>query len=538
MPTEIQSRIGPAVGKPLVALQNISKSFGVARVLTDVSISLHPGRIHGLVGMNGSGKSTLIKILAGVHRPDSGGSIEFGSAAGSTERSGASRPALRRGERQAQIAFVHQDLGLIDTLSIADNFALSLGYKINRFGRIRENAMDDITRRGLARVGVDFPASTLVGELGAAERTLVAIARALTQLDGKSSPSLVVDEPTAALPRSEVDRVLGVLETLADDGAAILFVTHNLGEVMRVAADVTVLRDGRVITSQPTASLTEQEIVDKMLGKAVEDALDKQRPRARASAIGAPTLRLHSVGGRRTEEVTFNVAPGEIVVLTGLVGCGKSEIGRILAGSFRMRSGSMEFDGKPYAPRSPRDALAAGVAYVPAERLIRGGILSFSATENITLPVLGSFSHRGFTAPEDEETTAAQYMRQTKVAPARPEQLFAAFSGGNQQKIVLSRALIRRPKLLVVDEPTQGVDVGAIPALYGQLRAAADAGAAVLVITSSYEEAVAVGDRAVLLDRGRVAAELGSDQLTLAALISSGDQTPVAHEHPLSERTN
>jgi ribose transport system ATP-binding protein len=527
-----------AVDLPVIDLHGISKTFSGVTVLHSVSLQLMAGEVHGLVGMNGSGKSTLIKILAGVHKPDPGGVITFPAAAVAVAGHGAPRRShralLRRESREVRIGFVHQDVGLVDTFSIVDNFALSLGYDTTRIGGVRRRRIAEVTEAGLRRVGVAAAPDTEAGRLGAADRTLVAIARALTLLAGEARPCLVVDEPTAALPQREVNRVLGVLRTLSDEGAAVLFVSHNLGEIAAVTHRVTVLRDGRIIDTAPTASLSQAQIIDRMLGERVEHALldqieavheAEERAATHPAADQVPTLRVSDLCGDRADHVSFDIAPGEILVLTGLVGCGKSEIGRVLAGSNPPRSGRLELAGQPYSPASPRDAVASGISYVPAERLRNGGILTFTARENISLPVLERFWHRGRVGVAGERAATLGLMDATRVTPMAPEQPFGAFSGGNQQKIVLSRALISRPRLLVIDEPTQGVDVGAIPVLYDRIRAAAAGGAAVLVITSSYEEAEALGERAVVLDRGVVCAELSGDQLSVPALAAAGLQS-------------
>lgn len=508
----------------VVELDKISKSFGGVRVLDSVDLTLLAGRVHGLVGMNGSGKSTLIKILAGVHKPDPGGSLRLVGASDATpSRSGA---VLRRASSEVRIGFVHQDLALIDTFSIVDNFALSLGYEMSRLGRARRKEVTELTAQGLARVSVQASPLTDVGDLGAADRSLVAIARALTQLAGAARPCFVLDEPTAALPRREVDRVLGTVRQLAGEGAAVLFVSHNMGEVSSVTDDITVLRDGRAVLSAPTKQLTTSDIVDQMLGESTEKVMDIQHGASGRHAneladARVPVVRVDELTGERIDGLDLTIQPGEIVALTGLVGCGKSEAGRILAGSSAALSGRIEVDGVAYTPSHPSDAIQAGVSYVPAERLVRGGILSFSAAENISLPVLRSFWRRGLIDGGRERSVAGGLMRSTRAYPDDSRALFGTFSGGNQQKLVFSRALVNQPRLLIVDEPTQGVDVGAIPVLYDCIRVAAEAGTAVLLISSSYEEVVELAHRAIVLDRGRVCSRLGADQLTVPNLVAA-----------------
>ena len=507
----------------VVTLERISKTFSGNHVLRSVDLKLRAGQVHGLVGMNGSGKSTLIKILAGIHRPDPGGRISFqGSPRASRRDRRRRRPIFRRAAHGVHMGFVHQDLGLVETLSVTDNFALALGYEMSGLGGVRRRGITELTEAGLARVGLGIAADTEISNLGAADRSLVAIARALTQLAGHDRPCLVLDEPTASLPRREVDRVLDVVRTLATDGAAVMFVSHNLGEITGVATQITVLRDGKIVEDRPTGQLTRAAIVDAMLGKSTEQALANlaESPEADRDGVAPSLLTVRGMRGTRVDGLDLDVAHGQIVALTGLVGCGKSEAGRMLAGSATLASGSMQLDERPYSPRSPRAAMVAGVSYVPAERLRRGGILEFTAQENITLPVLGRFWRRILVNGAAERAAAESMMARTHVHPLDRQQAFGLFSGGNQQKIVLARALVSNPKLMIVDEPTQGVDVGAIPVLYECIRAAAAAGAGIVLISSSYEEVAELADEAVVLDRGRIHARLAGTQLTLANLVA------------------
>jgi len=525
-------------GDVVVALEGISKTFSGNRVLRSVDLRLRAGQVHGLVGMNGSGKSTLIKILAGIYRADPGGAIHFHGAGAASGEPGR-RPIFRRAEPGVHMGFVHQDLGLVETLSITDNFALTLGYEMSGLGSVRRRRIAQLTEAGLSRVGLRISAEAQVSDLGAADRSLVAIARALTQLAGHERPCLVLDEPTASLPRREVDRVLDVVRALAAEGAAVMFVSHNLGEVTGLATQVTVLRDGRVVEDRPTAELTAADIVDAMLGESIERALAELAEAAEAAddVPARQLLTVRDLHGTRIEGLDLNVAHGQIVALTGLVGCGKSEAGRILAGSSAPVSGSMQLEGTPYSPGSPRAAMTAGVSYVPAERLRRGGILEFTAQENITLPVLGRFWRRVLVNGAAERTAAEDMIARTRVRPADRQQMFGLFSGGNQQKIVLARALVSDPKLLIVDEPTQGVDVGAIPVLYECIRDVAAAGAGVILISSSYEEVAELADEAVVLDRGRVYARLSGTQITVANLVASNFDAATREQQPTTVRT-
>jgi ribose transport system ATP-binding protein len=538
--TEPESATGQR-GEPLLTMTGISKSFGRNRVLEGVDLCLRSGEVHALVGMNGSGKSTLIKVLAGIHAPAPGGSIGFRDApsTGRGDHAPSRRPrafSLTQAGERPGVGFVHQDLGLVPELSLLDNFALTFGYATTRRGTVDTADLRRKVESGLRRVGIDADPAMALAELGAADRSLFAIARALEQLGGSDAPVLVLDEPTAALPANESQRVMGVVRELTARGAAVLLVTHHLSEVMAVSDRVSVLRDGTVVLATATAEVGQTAVVEAMLGKAVEQQLarDHARDQHVVERGGEPRIRVRGVDARRAHGISFDVQPGEILAITGLVGCGKSQVGRILAGADTRFRGELRLDGEPYRPRDPRDARDRGVSYVPSERLAKGGIAPFTARENITLGILDSCRRGPWIDRKAERARADDWLDRAVVHPADPELLFTSFSGGNQQKLVLSRALAVSPRLLVVDEPTQGVDVGAIPVLYQQLRAAADGGAAVVVITSSYEEAVDVADRAVVMDRGHVVAELTTDALTVEALLQvPAAATPDPHEgHP------
>ena len=524
--SEKQGPRAPVGGAALVEMTSISKAFGRNLVLRDVDLSLRAGEVHGLVGMNGSGKSTLIKILAGVHTCESGGSISYAGTQAKGAQAEAAPPRRRwfsmtSARERPGVGFVHQDLGLVPELSLIDNFALTFGYEATSRGTVSTEAVRQKVFSGLRRVGVDADPDAQVATLGAADRSLFAIARALEQLDRAESPVLVLDEPTASLPLHESRRVGEVVSALAAQGAAVLLVTHHLSEVMALTERVTVLRDGAVVLATATADTTQQAVIDAMLGERVERSLERQhREHEQAAHTGDPELvRLDGVSARRVRDVSLRVAAGEILAITGLVGCGKSQVGRIVAGADVDYEGDMAIGSAPFRPANPQEAIAAGVSYVPAERLLRGGIPAFTARENVSLGVLHRFNDRGVINRKGEDELARTWLANTQVRPADPELPFGSFSGGNQQKIVLARALATEPRVLIVDEPTQGVDVGAIPVLYAQLRQAAERGTAVIVITSSYEEAVEIADRAVVMDRGHVVADIAGTELNLAALL-------------------
>jgi ribose transport system ATP-binding protein len=494
----------------LIEARGVTKVFDGVAVLVDADLVINAGEILALVGANGSGKSTLIKILSGYHSP-SAGQVSF-------------VPDPQTGA-EPKLAFVHQDLALVDSMSVLENVALSCGYATGRMGRIRWKQMRRDADEILREFGIHVHARATIGSLGGTERRLVAIARATHSL-GSSRGVLVLDEPTAALPPDEVHRVFDVMAVVARRGSGVLFVSHNLAETLSVAHNVTVLRNGRVVASVKSADSSVEQLATYMFGAAGAGLADSDQVHDIAAAARAavpvpesdsvPAMRLSGITSNRLKDVTLDVWPGEIVGITGLVGCGKSELGRVMAGSQMPTAGTISIHGgEATVFKAPRDALDAGVAYVPPDRRRFGGVLPMDARENITLSTTGVFFTKGRLRKGTELKSVAKQMGEVGAVPVNPRQAFASFSGGNQQKLVLARVLRLAPRIVILDDPTQGVDVETIPELYRFIREMSERGCGIVMITADIDELVDVSHRVVVLQDGEQTEELRGDDVTM-----------------------
>jgi ribose transport system ATP-binding protein len=483
-----------AQAERLLSLRHVSKSFDGTVAVDDVSLDIAVGDVCGLVGPNGCGKSTLIKILAGVYRADPGSEVE-----------------LLGDDGAAGMVFVHQDLGLVPDASVLENIALGTGYQ-TRSGWIRARAQREATVALLDQFSVPVSPDALIGGLAPANRSLVAIARAFAMLPRGGRGLLVLDEPTASLTSEEADRVLRAATEVAAAGNAVLFVSHRLDEILAVCTKVAVMRDGRLIDVTATSGLAHRTLVELMLGRPVE---------AVASSPPAPkdtnnVLEVRGLSGPRLRDVSVAVGAGEIVGVTGLLGSGKSELARMIAGAQPAHQGAVigEPGGRKIEVRSPRDARGAGIAYLPPDRRGHGAILPFTATENITLPDLRSFFGPTGLRHRAEKRETHRWMDKVNVMPRSPDKPFATFSGGNQQKLVLAKWLRLEPQVLVLDEPTQAVDVGAVQDIYRLITDYAQRGLAVMVMSSEWEDLARICTRVYVLERGRMVAELRGAALT------------------------
>jgi ribose transport system ATP-binding protein len=490
----------------------LTKLFGGVAVLDGVDLTVHSGEIHALVGANGSGKSTLIKILSGYHVASSGSVT-------------AVPDPQAEGVREPVLAFLHQDLGLVESMSVLENVALTCGYTTSRRSRrIRWRSTREEVRTLLSEFGLGVQANSTVGSLGATDRRLVAIARAAHSL-GNSLGVLVLDEPTAELARDESHRVFEVMSLVAKRGAGVLFASHDLADALLLAQTVTVLRDGRVVARVQSESSTVEDLVAYMFGAAEEALLATEeihksaagapKPEVSGQLAPTPAIRLSGLYSSHLKNVNLDVWPGEVVGVTGLVGCGKSELGRVIAGAQTPVSGTISvFGDTPTRFASPHSALAVGVAYVPPDRRRFGGVLTMDARENVTLSTVSSFFQGGWLRKQKELNSVADQMVEVGAVPHNPRHLFGVFSGGNQQKLVFARALRIVPRVVVLDEPTHGVDVATIPELFHLVREMSERGCGVVLITSDLDELVALSDRIIVLVDGQLTEELRGKDVT------------------------
>ncbi|WP_300680936.1 sugar ABC transporter ATP-binding protein [Nocardioides sp.] len=515
---ETSSAAGRPHGADDVALRltGLNKSFGTVHVLKDASLTVRRGTVHALLGGNGSGKSTTIKILAGVYPSDSGDLEVRG------ERYDLDGYLPATAER-AGLRFVHQDLGLFDDLSIEENFGLDAGYPRTRTGGIDWRTLRAKVARLLEAYGIEGTPQTPVNQLRPADRTLVAIARAL-QDDESGECVVVLDEPTASLGKKESEELLGHVRRRADLGQTFIIVSHRMAEVLSVAQDFTVFRDGKVVGELVDATPTEDEIISIMAGRAVA-AL---RPTGSIShATTEPVLEMRGIGAGPVDAVDLTVHKGEIVGIAGLAGSGRSTLLSVVFGDRRPERGQMLLGGEPYAPRSIGAAMEAGVALVPEDRGHEAAFADLTTDENIAMSVLDRLRRRGWMRRSESRANAERLIAKFGVKVAGPDALFSSMSGGNQQKVVLARWMQRDPRLILLDEPTQGVDVMSRADIYGVIReAAADNGACVLIASSDLSELHALCDRILVLGEGRLthevaAAEVSVDELSAFVLTAT-----------------
>ncbi|MFB4317224.1 sugar ABC transporter ATP-binding protein [Actinomadura sp. 21ATH] len=502
-----------------VELTGVSKSFDGVRVLDAMSLRVEQGSVHALLGGNGSGKSTTLKILAGVYAADQGGTIAIH---GSRYATGAYSAAVAR---SAGLRFVHQDLGLIPDLTISENFALDEGYPRWAGPAISWKRLHRRTRERLRRAQVDLDPRTLVRDLRPSDRTLVAIARALRDVDEGDHVTLVLDEPTASLPHHEVSLLLEALRRCRAQGQTIIYVSHRLPEVLSIADRISVLRDGAVVATAPPAELDEARVVALMTGEAARERAGRHaRSRAAASRsrpAGPPVLRVTDLAGGPLRGVDLEVGQGEIVGVAGLLGSGRSSLLQALFGGSRAHAGRIEICGTVVRNQTVAAAIRAGIALVPEDRARDAAFADRPLWENISATVIGDYWSGWRMARGAERRDAADLMEPFAVRAASPDVAFGALSGGNQQKAVLARWFRLDPRLLLLDEPTQGVDAMARTEIHALVREHVTGGNAALVVSSDFEELEGLCDRVVVLRDGANVDELSGARSTEAAIAAA-----------------
>lgn len=489
-------------------LAGVSKTFPGTQALRALNLAVAPGEVRALLGGNGSGKSTLIKILSGYHRPDPGGQVHVG---GQLLEAGRPQAAHRVGAR-----FVHQDLGLVDDCSVLDNLCLNGGFP-TRWGTVRQAAARRRVADLLGRLRLDLDPRTAVRDLSAAQKTGVAVARALRGWEEGAIRLLVLDEPSATLPVAEVRVLLDMVATVAASGVGVLYVTHRLDEVFEVAAQATVLRNGQEVLTTPVAGLTRAALLHHLVGSELEEL--RREADAIPSRPSGPLLSVAGLGTAGVADVSFQLAGGEVVGVAGVTGSGRETLAAALFGALPRRGGQVRVGDTQVPAFRPDLAIRAGLAFMPADRKASGALLDMSARENLTLAGLARFWRAPCLRRRLETAEAARWFARFSVHPpgAYEEPLFA-FSGGNQQKILLTKWLRLRPRVLLLDEPTQGVDAAAKAEIHHHLLQAAAAGSALLVSSADLDELVALCHRVLVLREGRLVATLAGAQLSVANL--------------------
>ena len=487
---QINQQLTAESSTPVIALEGVSKSYGAVHALRDGDIALRPGEVRALMGENGAGKSTLVKVLGGVIRRDTGemhvngAPVDFHSP---------------HDARDAGIAVIYQEPTLFPDLSVAENVVMGY-HPLGAFKRIDRRAMHRRVQELLDRLGVRLDPERPVRGLSIADQQIVEIAKALS-FDARV---LIMDEPTAALSGAEVERLFNVVRALREQDAAVLFISHRLEEVFSICDTVTVMRDGAVVHDARIADMTPDEMVRRMVGRELSTLFPKQE-----TTVGSTVLSVH----RLTREgvffdISFDVRAGEIVALAGLVGAGRSEVARAIFGIDRADAGHVEVDGQRLPAGKPTAAMRAGIGFVPEDRRQQGLVMDLSIARNTSLTQLGSLAKGGLIRSAAENALATDWGAKLQLKYHRLDDVVGTLSGGNQQKVVLAKWLSTNPKLLIVDEPTRGIDVGTKAEVHRLLSELAGQGLAVLMISSELPEVLGMADRVLVMYEGRLTAEL------------------------------
>lgn len=478
----------PSAREFLLRVSGVRKAFPGVQALKQVAFDLRPGEVHALVGENGAGKSTLIKILTGVHHADAGEvlldgrPIEFSSP---------------QQARQAGIAAIHQELALIPAMTVAAN--LFLGREPTRRGLVDRKQERQRAREVFKRLGVDFDADTRVDRLTVAQQQLLEIARALLV----EARIIVMDEPTAALTPREVERLFVILRELVSRQIGIIFISHRLDEVFAIADRITVLRDGETVVTAPASELSRRRLIEYMVGRPLDEEFPKVAPTG-----GKVRLEVSNLTGAAVHDVTFAARGGEVLGIAGLMGSGRTEVARLIFGADRKSGGEILLDGRRLDIAAPRDAIAHGISLLTEDRKSEGLILVASANDNFALSNLARWSKLSFINRRHERSRFEHHRQLLSIRVSSPEQRAAFLSGGNQQKLLVARWLERDAQVIIFDEPTRGIDVGAKYEMYLVIRQLAAQGKVVIVISSELPEILAISDRILVMRRGRLAGEI------------------------------
>lgn len=496
---------------PVFRLQNVTKRFGGVTAVEDVDFDLRPGEVHALVGENGAGKSTLMKIVHGLYTPDEG-TLEVGGEA--------VKFSSPRDAEGAGIAMIPQELDLFPELSITENLFVGRHRPRTRWGTLDGAAMRAEARERLRSLGVDLNVTTSVKGLSAANQQIVAIARALVG----EAKAVVMDEPTASLTDREVQQLFRIISDLTSGGVGVVYISHRLEEIFTISDRTTVLRDGRHIITAPASELDTERLVRLMVGRPLNELFTRS-----PHSPGEVALEVRGLSrAGEFEDVDLVLRRSEIVGLSGLVGAGRSELAQSIFGIRSPESGEIRIDGVDVQIRSPQAAMERGIFYVPEERRSQGLILPFSIKNNITLSILDRIARFGF-LPRSERQTADRFAKELSIRGAKVSDPVSRLSGGNQQKVVLAKSLAREPSILLLDEPTRGIDVGAKSEIYRLIDDLAKKGKAILLISSELEEVLSMSDRVVVMREGRITGEFGrgeANQQVVMTAATGGKNRP------------
>jgi ribose transport system ATP-binding protein len=493
--------------KVIFEMRGISKRFGATHALRDVRLKVSSHEVHVIMGENGAGKSTLMKILSGVYTPDTGEVLLDGKAIR------VNGPAHAR---DLGINLIYQELSIAPHMTVAQN--AFMGSEPRRaFGMINEREMNERTTAALQKLGARFAATDLAGTLSIAEQQQVEIARALVH----QSRILIMDEPTAALSDRETEFLFRIIDTLRDSGIAILYISHRMPEVHRLANRVTILRDGAFVAELNQDELDPKKIVHMMVGRPLDDLYQHSRRTAR----GPVRLEVKKLGGKKVKPASFQLYGGEVAGFAGLVGAGRTELAKIIFGADPKSSGEIWLDGEPISVRQPKDAIRHGIGYVPEDRKALGLFLKLSVLDNASMNVLGKHARANVVDRRALSSLTTDAIRRLNIRVSGPNGIVGGLSGGNQQKVLLARWLEIKPKVLILDEPTRGVDVGAKSEIYRIVHELADLGVAVLCISSDLPELIGICDRVMIMREGAIVGEVHGDSITQENIMAMAAHT-------------
>ncbi len=481
---------------PILQMKGISKRFPGVQALEQVDFDVYPGEVHALVGENGAGKSTLMKILSGIYPKDAGLIILNGDEVEFNDPIEAQKYG---------ISVIYQEFDLAQNLTVAENILLCRE-PANSLGLIKRREFNRIARESLDKLGIAVNPNTLVSHLKVAERQMVAIVKALSF----NAKIIVMDEPTSALSEHEIELLFAIIENLRFRDVAVIYISHRLQEITKIADRVTVLRDGRLVGCVSTAEVTTDQIVAMMVGRELKDFFRKEEAQIRDVVLEVEHLEQEGV----VHDVSFQLRAGEILGFAGLVGARRTETARLIFGLDQRDSGDIFLNGKLVDIKTPDDAIALGVAYVPEDRKTQGLILSWTLAENTTLPRLSEVSRRGFIDFRAEAAVAQKYVTSLDIKTPSVQQQVMYLSGGNQQKVVIAKWLMTNPKVLILDEPTRGIDVGAKSEIYALMSQLAKQGLGIILISSELPEILGMSDRIIVMREGYVTGELLRDEAT------------------------
>jgi ribose transport system ATP-binding protein len=481
----------------MIKMTNISKSFSGNQVLKNVQFSLEPGEIHALMGENGAGKSTLMKILTGIYSRDSGTVEVKGKEVHFTSPKQA---------EDAGIAVIHQELNILPHLSITDNMFLGNEETFGRTGIIRSKKMEQKTKKALLDLGLDIDPAAPASSLSVGQQQIVEIAKALAV----EAEVIVMDEPTAALTDREIDTLFATIRELQGRGVSFIYISHRMEEIFSLCDRITILRDGEYVGDKRISETSFEEIVQMMVGRELGERFPQ-----RNAAIGEVKLAVKGLSRKDCfEDVSFEIRRGEVLSIAGLMGAGRTEVAQSLFGYKKTDSGTVEFDGRAVKIKNPKQAKELGIGYITEDRKSEGLIVDFTVEENVSLTNFSAISKNGLISKKKERLLYDSMVKRLGIRTSGPEQTAKSLSGGNQQKVVIAKWLGIAPELLILDEPTRGVDVGAKKEIYSIINELAERGVAILMISSELPEVIGMADRVLVMHEGKVAADLPKAEMT------------------------